>query len=412
VELQDIYLARQPIVDGKGELSGYELLFRSAGADASEHDDSVLATSTVVANVFTDIGLPDVVGEHDAYLNVDIDFLFSDLVLALPPKRIVLELAEKSVLDAPAEERCRELRKRGYRIALDGFVGNLDEHAALLPLVDMVKIDFHAIDPLLVPMIVKMVRRFAVRTVAEKVETPEQFEQARTLGVDLFQGFHFARPQFITAKRAKPAKLALLRLLSLAMDDGELKPIEDEFKRHPSLALNLLRLVNSAAAGQRQTVTSLRHALVLLGRKQLRIWLQLLLYTADRGNASMASPLLQLAAVRGKLMELVATRCDGRKDETSELAFITGILSLMDVLLEMPLEEILKELPLPAPVERALLAREGQVGDLLAMAEGLERGDTNDVRSEIGRLGRIDSAEIAQMQVHAYRWANGLLAAA
>ena len=111
-----------------------------------------------------------------------------------------------------------------------------------------------------------MVRRHNVRIVAEKVETPAQFEQAKALGIDLFQGFHFARPELMSAKRAKPTKLALLHLLSLAMGDAEIKEIADEFKRHPNLAVTLLRLVNSAAAGMRQPVTSLRHALILLGR--------------------------------------------------------------------------------------------------------------------------------------------------
>jgi EAL and modified HD-GYP domain-containing signal transduction protein len=191
-----------------------------------------------------------------------------------------------------------------------------------------VKIDFQRIDPLLVPMIVKMLRRFSVKLIAEKIETPAQFTEAKSLGIDLFQGYHFAHPQVLSAKRPQPAKLALLRLLSLAMDDADVKDIENEFKRHPNLSVNLLRLVNSAALRRAQSVTSLRHALVLLGRRQLRVWLQLLLYTADRASKPLASPLLQLAAVRGKLMELLAARQPGPESVLKELAFITGILSL------------------------------------------------------------------------------------
>lgn len=409
---QDIYLARQPIVDAAQSLVGYELLFRSAPMDVADHDDSVLATSTVVANVFGDMGLGEVIGNVDGYLNVDTDFLFSDLVETLPPDRIVLELLEKRALDQPAEQRCRELRKMGYRIALDGFVGNIEEQDKLLREVDMVKIDFQAIDPLLVPMIVGMVRKYKVRLVAEKVETPEQFEQARKLGIDLFQGFHFARPELMSAKRAKPAKLALLRMLALAMGDAEVKEIEEEFKRHPNLAVNLLRLVNSAAAGMRQPVTSLRHALVMMGRKQLRVWLQLLLYTADRGNGSIASPLLQLAAARGKLMELMVTRKAVPHGDQAELAFITGILSLMDVLLEMPHAEILKEMPLPAPVASALVKREGDYAELLTLTEGLERDDRAAVARSLKRLGHIEPAQIASMQREAFLWAHELTAMA
>jgi len=407
---QDIYIARQPIVDGERQLVGYELLFRSAPRDVADHDDSVMATATVIANVFGDMGLEEVIGEVDGYLNVDTDFLFSELVEALPPERIVLELLEQRVLDQPTEQRCRELRKQGYRIALDGFVGNLDERDKLLPEVDIVKIDFQSIDPLLVPLIVKMVRRYDVRIVAEKVETPAQFEQAKTLGIDLFQGFHFARPELLSAKRAKPTKLALLHLLSLAMGDAEVKEIDDEFKRHPNLAVNLLRLVNSAASGMRQPVTSLRHALIILGRKQLRVWLQLLLYTADRGAGKGMSPLLQLAAVRGKLMELLVARRPGTQGSGAELAFITGILSLMDVLLEMPHEEIVKQMPLPQPVASALVQREGEFAEFLTLTEGLERDDRAVVARSLKRIGNIEPAQLAGMQREAFFWAHELSA--
>jgi EAL and modified HD-GYP domain-containing signal transduction protein len=276
----------------------------------------------------------------------------------------------------------------------------------------MVKIDFTAIDPLLVPMIVGMVRKHKVRIVAEKVETPAQFQQAKSLGIDLFQGFHFARPELLSAKRAKPAKLALLRMLALAMGDAEVREIEEEFKRHPNLAVNLLRLVNSAAAGMRQPVTSLRHALVMMGRKQLRVWLQLMLYTADRGSGNVTSPLLQLAAARGKLMELMVARRNVHGNGAAELAFITGILSLMDVLLEMPHADILKEMPLPAPVASALVEREGEYADLLTLTEGLERDDRAAVARSLKRIGHIEPAQIAGMQREAFLWAHELTAAA
>jgi c-di-GMP-related signal transduction protein len=407
-----VYLARQPIVNLDSKLVGYELLFRSSISEVADHHDSVLATSTVIANAFGDIGIAEVLGEVDGYLNVDPEFLESELVETLPADRVVLELLEQNVLDEATEDRCRSLREMGYRIALDGFVGNLDERSKLLPVVDMVKIDFTRVDPLLVPLIVAMVRKHSARIVAEKVETKAQFEQAKKLGIDLFQGFHFARPEMMSAKRAQPAKLALLRLLSLALGEAETNEIENEFKRHPALSINLLRLVNSAAAGNRQKITSLRHALVLLGRRQLRVWLQLLLYTADRGNGALDSPLLQLAAVRGKLMELFAARQPGPQSAIVELSFITGILSLMDVLLEMPYTEILKELALPEAVESALLLRKGDIADLLSLVESLERDDRPAVAQAIRRLPHLDPAELSTLQAHAFRWAHEISASA
>ena len=412
MDAHNIYLARQPIVDGSSELVGYELLFRSTDADTTfNHEDDVMATSTVIANAFAEIGLTQVIGPLVGHLNVDIEFLYSDLIEALPADRIVLELYEKTI-DDRSLARLAELRGQGYRIALDDFVGNFDGFDELLPSVDMVKVDFQRIDALLVPLIVDMLKKHKVKLIAQKVETPEQFELAKSLGMDLFQGFHFARPQLLTARREKPAKLALLRLLSLAMEDAETHTIEAEFKRHPHLSVNLMRLVNSAACSRGQSITSLRHAIVLLGRRQLRVWLQLLLYTADRGNKSLASPLLQLAAARGKLMEQLASRKPGLDSATKELAFITGILSLMDVLLEMSHEDILKQVNLPDAVKSALLNRGGEIGEMLSLTETLERDDQVEVNQAVLRLGTVETGELMDMQLAAFEWANQVSVAA
>lgn len=404
--VKNIYLARQPIVDAHGELVAFELLFRATDHNAANVDDDYYATSAVVASVFTEIGLDQAIGRGDGYINVDTEFLFSDLVEALPPDRIVLELLESVIADEATIERCQQLRGMGYRIVLDEFVGNFSDFDHLLPSIDAVKIDFKKIDALLVPTIVKLLRRHSVRLIASKVETPEQFAQAKALGIDLFQGFHFARPQVLTTRAARPDKLALLRLLGLALDEADTADIEREFKRHPHLSVNLLRLVNSAAMGRKQSVTSLRHALVLLGRRQLGIWLQLLLYTADRGERKQGSPLLQLAAVRGKLMELLAERQSGTHGAFKELAFITGILSLMDVLLGMSHQDILAELNLPPPVTAALLRHEGEIGVLLSLTEQLEQGDSSAVTASLRRQDGVDASQLIDLQLAAFQWAN------
>lgn len=404
-----IYLARQPILDRKGELKGYELLFRSTDENTASADDNLYATSTVIVNAFTEIGLKQVVGDCDAYINVDNQFLFTDLVETLPPDHVVLELLEHSIADERTIERCRALRRMGYRLAVDDFVGNFSQLDALLSTVDIVKINFQRIDPLLIPAIVTTLRRHAVTLLAEKIETPAQFKHAKELGIELFQGYHFAHPEMISGRREKPAKLALLRLLALAMDEEETSVIEQEFKRHPTLSVNLIRLTNSAALRSRHCVTSLRHALILLGRRQLKVWLQLLLYTADRGNKSLSSPLLQMAAARGKLMELIAARHSGPQGAYQDLAFMTGILSLMDVVFEMPQDEIVKELNLPTPVKVALLERHGELGQLLTLTEQLEQDDGSAVARSLSHIEGIDAAQLVELQCGAFQWANQLV---
>ncbi|MEO8849739.1 MAG: EAL domain-containing protein [Casimicrobiaceae bacterium] len=410
--IEDIYVARQPIVDRKGDLSGYELLFRSSERNVAELNDNLLATSSVIANVFAEIGLAQVIGPVDGFLNVDSEFLFSELIEALPSDRIVIELFEQTAADDGIIERCQSLRKRGYRIALDHFVGNVQDIDPLLRAVDVVKVDFGEIDALLIPEMVAVLKPYAVKLVALKIETAEQFEHAKALGFDHFQGFHFARPELLSAKRAKPAKITLLKLLALALGEADVREIEDAFRLHPHLSVNLLRLVNSAALRRQQTVTSLRHALVLLGRRQLRVWLQLLLYTADRGNTSFGNPLLQLAAVRGKLMELLAAHRPGPESTMTELAFITGILSLMSVVLEIPTREILDELNLPSLVNRALLEHNGALGEMLALVEGVERNDAGTITTQLAKVPGVTRSDLLQAQLSAYQWANELTTAA
>ncbi|MFO1282292.1 MAG: EAL domain-containing protein [Burkholderiales bacterium] len=412
IDTDTVYLARQPILDAKQELAGYELLFRSAVTNAVEIPDDVEATSAVIAHAFVDMGLDRVVGPLDGFLNVDVDFLHSDLIESLPPRRIVLELLERRLVDSHTAERCAELRARGFRIAVKNFIGNFDTLETLGPSIDLVKIDFLRLDPLLVPEIVRMLKPLKVTLVAEKVETAAQFDQARLLGFPLFEGYHFARPQVLTSRRAQPAYVALTRLLSLAVRDAEVKDIEAEFKHHPNLAVNLLRLVNSAALTRGQTITSLRHALVLLGRRQLRIWLQLLIYTSDRGNRALSSPLLQLAATRGKLMEILAEHMPGVGRDGSESAFMTGILSLMDALLQSPLTEIVGPLNLPAPVRDALLKRSGPIGTLLKLAASVEQADGSEVAAVLDVLPGVDRTALLDAQLQAMQWANELAAAA
>jgi c-di-GMP-related signal transduction protein len=405
---QPIYLARQPIVDRAGELNAFELLFRSTDENTASADDDLFATSTVIVNAFTELGLDKVVGDRDAYINVDNQFLFTDLVETLPPARVVLELVEHNIADERAIERCRALRQMGYRLAVDGFVGNSGDLDALLSSVNMVKINFQRVDPSQMPEIVASLRRHPVTLVGEKIETPDQFRHAKELGIDLFQGYHFAHPEMLSGRRGKPAKLALLRLLALAMDEAETSVIEEEFKRHPTLSVNLIRLTNSAALRSRQCVTSLRHALILIGRRQLKVWLQLLLYTADRGNRSLASPLLQLAAVRGKLMELIAARQSGTQGAYQDLAFMTGILSLMDVVFEIPQEELVRELHVATPVKAALLQRAGELGHLLTLTEQLEQDDGDAVARSLHRVDGVDAETLVELQYGAFEWANQL----
>ncbi|MFO7189285.1 MAG: EAL domain-containing protein [Pseudomonadota bacterium] len=408
VTIENVYLARQPIVDRDGELHGFELLFRNDATHTNAISDGLHATGVVVGNVLNELGLQQVLGRLRGFLNVTGDFLHSEWLDLLSPERIVLEILESTPVDAALVERCRTLSERGFEIAIDDYSGDYGRIEPLLPFISMVKVDLGLVPLDRVEAICEPLRGRPIVFVAEKVETQAQFQRCRELGMHLFQGYHFARPELLSAKRSMRARSSMLRLLTLIYNDAELPAIEEEFKRHPQLGYNLLRLVNSAAAGLSTKITSIKHGLILLGRRQLQVWLQLLLYTGERTDRFVASPLLQTAAMRGKLMESIAWHEDPAGEQYRDYAFMTGMLSLVDVLLGFPRAHIIEQLNVADEVRDALLYGSGRVGRLLKLIETLESDRRHEVDAQLEAF-RLSKSELLRLEWAAMRWANHLL---
>jgi EAL and modified HD-GYP domain-containing signal transduction protein len=405
----DLFLGRQPVLDRQQNLFGYELLFRSSAENRANVEDHDSATATVISHAFGDLGIEAVLGKHPAFINVSGPLIMSDLVEILPPERSILEILEDVEVTDGLAARCRELKQAGFRIALDDFAGEDDRLRPLLGVLDIVKIDLHSTAPDLVDRILRELRGSGITPLAEKVDERTQVDRCLALGFDLFQGYYFARPVVITGKRLSPAETSLMRLLALVLSDAENGEIEALFKQNPDLSVSLMRVVNSVAAGAKSTITSVRNALVVLGRRQLQRWLQLLLFVTRQGPGTVfPSPLLLLAATRGKLMELLAEGLRSPERELPEHAFMTGILSLVDVLFGMTTEEILASLPAPTDVQRALLRREGHLGALLALVETLERARSASLDSGLPVVPGLDRASVMRCQLEAMRWTNSL----
>ncbi len=373
----EIYLGRQPILDGRQNVVAYELLFRSGQTATSGVTDDKLATSTVIVNTISQLGIDNVLDKQSGFINVSYELLMSDVLELLPRERIVLEILETVEIDDRVIERCRELKSMGFRLALDDF-----EYAPvydpLFDVVDIIKFDVMLSDAQTIEQTLKVLKRWPrLQLLAEKVEDLEQFERYRQLGFALFQGYFFAKPAILSGKKNNPNQMTLMRVLSLLMADGEIPEIERIFKESPNLTLGLLRLVNSVGMGMRNKIGSLHQALVVLGRRQLLRWVQLLLYAQDDGGTA-TSPLMQLAATRAKTMELLS-QChpDQRhhSEDARDVAFMTGILSLVDALLGKRMDEVLGQLGLVDEVKNAVLRREGFPGLLLALVEKSEAGD-------------------------------------
>jgi EAL and modified HD-GYP domain-containing signal transduction protein len=271
----------------------------------------------------------------------------------------------------------------------------------LFELVEVIKIDQHEIPA----EHIKHLKQWPVKLLAGQVENTAQAVQYRDLGFDLLQGYSFAHPVELHAEHADTSKLELMKLLELVLADAETHEIERAFKRDPSLVYNLLRMVNSGSSGGRYKVSSLKQAITILGRQQIRRWLQLLLFVGKSGD--MQTPLLELAATRGKLMELLAISHSRMDRDFHERAFMTGIMSLLDTLLGIPMEEVVKQVSLAGDIESALLSHEGKLGNLLLLVEKMEQNDFDAAEGLLADM-HLSLSNLTQAQIEAMRWANSL----
>ncbi|HEY9099743.1 MAG TPA: EAL domain-containing protein [Thiobacillus sp.] len=405
----DIFLGRQPILDRDQRIVAYELLFRTGNTPGVIVTDDMHATASVIHHAFSEMGVHTVLGTQLGFINVSADMLLSGMVELLPREQVVLELLETIEINEAVIERCRALKQLGFTLALDDFV-YAESYGPLLALVDIVKVDLmlHTRDEL--QAVVTKLKVWPVKLLAEKVDSAELADYCHSLGFDLFQGFYFARPSVLTAKRADSSQLALIQLLGLVLKDADSRQIEQVFKQHPTLTYNLMRLVNSVASGVHRRITSLSQAIMVLGRTQLQRWLQLLLFTLQSG-ASYPSPLLILAATRGKMMELLATR-QKRHTDFCDAAFMVGILSLIESLIDQPLADIVTELNLGEPLANALLRREGELGAMLRLVECVEHADMTHVPDLLNQAGGLSIAEVTAAEIEAMSWANQVAEAA
>jgi len=405
---ESFFLGRQPILDKAQQIIGYELLFRSAESlTCALISDSQVASASVILNALTDFGFQDVLGRHKGFFNVTYQMLMSDAVELLPKDRVVIELLESIMADPEVVERCRTLKELGFTLALDDHVYSPSFHE-IYGLVDIVKLDVLEIGLEGLPDVVAKLRHWPLTLLAEKVENDHEYRSCCDLDFDLFQGYYFARPVVLNQRKVDVTKITMLQLMKQLVGEPDIAEIEETFKQNPGLTYNLLRLVNSVGIGLRERIKTLRHALMVLGLNQLKRWITLALYANNDANG-VQSPLLEVAAMRGKLMErLVQThpRWKGNKEQ-AERAFMAGVLSLIDVLFEVSMTELVEKLNLVDDVRAALLTRSGVLGDLLILSEKLETADFVAVSEQLDDCG-LTREQLLAAQLDTISWADGL----
>lgn len=393
-------VARQAILDRDQKLFGYELLFRANLTDRHANiTDGDAATARVLMQALVDIGIERLVGDSFALINMTRRLLLQHELLPISGKRIGLELLENEVVDDLLLSALRELSRRGYLIVLDDFV--LGEQTpqidALLELADIIKIEIpNRIDSELADQVTRL-RRFRARLVAEKVETHEDFQRCLALGFDLFQGYFFVRPEIIGEGNISETGLSVMRLLA-ALEDANNGPKELEviITSDAVLSYRLLRLVNSAYFGLSSSVSSLRHAIVYLGVGNIRNWVRVLALARLNNRPP---ELLKAALVRARMCEQLIT--GGKPNSKGEQAFMVGLFSMLDALLNAPMDELLGNLDLPEEVSQAIRERSGPFGDLLEQVQACEQAQW-----ELLESWDISPVLLAYTYLSAVEWAD------
>ena len=363
------YLSRQPILDLKKEMAGYELSLGNTG-----HSSTEAARLTCAA--YTALGLRSALGRHKAFLAVDAEFLLDDAIELLPATHVVLQLTLNQPPDSDLVKRCRNLRERRYSLALTDYTGLDARSSPLLPLLEFIKIDVRDKDAAQLQALAGPLAHLPLKRLAQGVETSWDFERGRDGGLQLFQGYFFAHPETVGSGRLSASQATLIELINLAARDADTARIEERIKRDPALSVNLLSIVNSVAYALPQRIGSLRQAITLLGRRQLQRWLHLLLLTpAGQSPDAGRTPLLQVAALRGRMMEVLAARLHSKDTALADRAFIVGLISMMPAALGLPMSVIFEQIALEPDIVTALRSRGGVLGQVLALIECYDAED-------------------------------------
>lgn len=395
-----VRLARQPIVDRDLQTVGYELLYRAQDADqVARISNSNQATASVVINALTEIGLETLVGNNQAFINIPMKLMYSDVLMGLSSRQIVLEILETVACNEATAAAMTTLKEHGFRIALDDFPTS-DMEQPCVASAHYIKLDVLSEGVDRVVETVNRAHAAGLKVVAEKVEEWDDFELLKSTGVDYFQGHFFARPEMILRPSIRANKANLLSLLILLQDDDiTLEAVANKVNTDLALSYRLLRLVNSAAIGMRRKVDSVQDAVHMLGLNTIRSMVYLSALTGVDGKAP---ALVKTALVRARFAELLAKKTQLANPFS---AFLVGLFSTLDGFYNQPIKQIVSELPLADTIAAALSERQGVLGEILEYVVFYERGQWLDGDETTDQLNEV----APELYVAAIHWAENVL---
>jgi c-di-GMP-related signal transduction protein len=392
------FVARQPILTKDEKVFGYELLFRD-GVESyfCPSDPEAASRSTLDTSML--MGLDVLCDGRRAFINCTRDMLLKDYITLLPSSQAVVEILESVEADDLVMAACQRLKEAGYMIALDDFTVD-DKREALTDIADIIKVDMRATTPEQRATMVKRYGPWRCRMLAEKVETREEFVAAQKAGFLYFQGYFFRRPEIMRAQDISGNQLNYVRMLqAVSQPELDSREIENAIKGEAALCYRLLRHLNSAVFSFANEIHSVRHALSMLGEREVRRWVRLVVTLAAGQKKS--SELVLSALVRARFCELLSPKIQHGESDL----FLLGLLSMMDSILEIPMAEVLDKVPIDQETKAVLLGGGSRLRPLYQLMLAQESGDWQGA-AERARSLKLRDSDVAEIYWDAMQWAR------
>tara|TARA_R110001592_G_scaffold63789_7_gene195688 strand:- start:731 stop:1948 length:1218 start_codon:yes stop_codon:yes gene_type:complete len=398
------YIARQPILNIKQETVAFELLFRDGESNSFPGICPDKATSKIIVdNQFT-LGIEEVTGNLPAYINFHADALIHHFPDFLDPKKIVIEILEDVIISDELLNACKLLKEKGYTLALDDF--NFDSKwDVFLPFVDIIKVDVLECSMLDISRSLSRLKNYKLTLLAEKVETLQAFEQLKILGFTLFQGYFFAKPEMLKKKNILSSKKHMIDLMRHANSaEFDFDAISEVFSKDLGLTYKLLRFINSPSYGPSKEISSLKHALIYIGNLELKKFIALLVL-ADL-NEGKPHEIIRISLMRAKFCEQISII---KKDsENPPKAFLTGMLSHIDGVLDQSITEVMNILPVHMEIKKALIQKDNYLAKYLALFMTLEQGKWQQAK-KISNLIELNEEDYLNAYQESVNWSDEML---
>jgi EAL and modified HD-GYP domain-containing signal transduction protein len=378
--MEQVYIARQPILDVDSNIFAYEILYRNANKQSEINNDRH-ASASVISSILNKFGTKKLLGDKKAFIKIDEKFLLNDIIFSIPKDFFVFSLFSNMELNERIIERIEQLKEKGYILALDNIKlqkHTLTKYESVLDKFSYIKIFIEDHDYTL--DIVQKLKSKAITIIGVKIEDEVTYKQASILGCDAFEGYYFAQPKILENDEYNPSRLAVFKLYNLLMEDVNIDELATEFENNPEIVVQLLQFINSAAFHFRKKISSIHDVIVLIGRIQLAKWLMLMIYSKSVSSFTETSPLMLMVKNRTELMEHILKEVEPQAGSNMlGEAFMVGALSLMDTLFGLPVEELLDNINISDEVRGALLRDEGLFGDIYKVVRNLETMNIEEV---------------------------------